>query len=35
MKLCVSHYDYKGNPGAEFKSGSSFSFGDRSSQNFT
>ena len=34
MKLCMSHYNHKSIPDAEFESGSSSSFGDMTSQNF-
>ena len=34
MKLGMSHYGHKIIPNAKFESGSSFSFGDMTSQNF-
>ena len=34
MKLSMSHYGHKSNPDVKFESGSSFSFGDITSQNF-
>ena len=34
MEFCMSHYIYKSMPDAKFESGSFFSFGDMTSQNF-